>query len=142
MKVEELQKKIRCGETSRVQFKQQFTSQKQIAEEMVAFANSEGGDILFGIEDKTGRIVGLDYVEIQNIKTYSEWYEGKRVKVIEDVTIKKTIDNMIREKKEEFDYLCHLFQNRLNVKKIILFIFNLYPSFRIFVLFRKRRNNH
>lgn len=67
MKVEELQKKIRCGETSRVQFKQQFTSQKQIAEEMVAFANSEGGDILFGIEDKTGRIVGLDYVEIQNI---------------------------------------------------------------------------
>ena len=49
MKVEELQKKIRCGETSRVQFKQQFTSQKQIAEEMVAFANSEGGDILFGI---------------------------------------------------------------------------------------------
>ena len=30
MKVEELQKKIRCGETSRVRFKQQFTSQKQI----------------------------------------------------------------------------------------------------------------
>jgi hypothetical protein len=53
---------------------------------------------------KEGKQHGYGYVEIQNIKTYSEWYEGKRVKVIEDVTIKKTIDNMIREKKEEFDY--------------------------------------
>lgn len=65
MTTEELYKKIRCGETSRVQFKRQFTSQKQIAEEMVAFANSDGGDILFGVEDKTGKIVGLNYDDIQ-----------------------------------------------------------------------------
>lgn len=32
---------------------------------MVAFANSEGGVILFGIEDKTGEIVGLSYDDIQ-----------------------------------------------------------------------------
>ena len=31
MKKEELKNKIRCGETSRVQFKQQFTTQKEIA---------------------------------------------------------------------------------------------------------------
>lgn len=48
-----------------MQFKQKFTTQKQIAEEMIAFANSEGGTILFGVEDKTGDIVGLDYDEIQ-----------------------------------------------------------------------------
>lgn len=65
MTLEELHKIIRCGETSRVQFKQKFTTQKQIAEEMVAFANSEGGTILFGIEDKTGSIVGLSYDELQ-----------------------------------------------------------------------------
>lgn len=65
MTSEDLHKKILCGETSRVQFKQQFTTQKQIAEEMVAFANSEGGEMLFGIRDKTGELLGLDYAEIQ-----------------------------------------------------------------------------
>lgn len=65
MTPEELYDIVCCGETSIVQFKQKFTSQKQIAEEMVAFANSEGGMILFGIEDKTGKIVGLSYDDIQ-----------------------------------------------------------------------------
>ena len=65
MTSEELLKKIRCGETSRVQFKQQFTTQKEIAADMVAFANCEGGELLFGVVDKTGEIVGLDYDTIQ-----------------------------------------------------------------------------
>ncbi len=41
-----------CGETSKVQFKEKFTSQKEIAKEMIAFANTKGGMILFGVEDK------------------------------------------------------------------------------------------
>ena len=53
MNSEELIKKIHCGETSRVQFKLQFTTQKEIAADMVAFANCEGGELLFGVEDKT-----------------------------------------------------------------------------------------
>ena len=56
-----------CGETTRVQFKETFTSQKEIAKEMVAFANTKGGVILFGVEDKTGKPVGLSYDEIQTI---------------------------------------------------------------------------
>lgn len=60
-------KLIRCGETSRVQFKERFTTPKQMAGEMVAFANGEGGDILFGIRDKTGEVVGLDYEDVQFI---------------------------------------------------------------------------
>jgi len=67
MTSEELYDIIRCGETSQVQFKQKFTSQKQIAEELVAFANSEGGVILFGVADKTGQILGLSYEEIQTV---------------------------------------------------------------------------
>lgn len=67
MKKEEIEEKLRCGETSRVQFKRQFTTQKQIAEEMVAFANCEGGDILFGVDDKTGAVVGLDFDTIQQV---------------------------------------------------------------------------
>ena len=67
MNKEELFEIISCGETSTVQFKQQMTTSKQIAEEMVAFANCKGGIILFGIEDKTGQVIGLSYPEIQQI---------------------------------------------------------------------------
>lgn len=63
----ELQKLIRCGENSLVQFKEQFTSQKQIAAEMSAFSNSRGGTILFGVHDKTGEITGLSYRQIQRV---------------------------------------------------------------------------
>ena len=35
-----------CGETTKVQFKQAFTSQKEIAKEMIAFANSKGDNAL------------------------------------------------------------------------------------------------
>ena len=54
-----------CGETTKVQFKQAFTSQREIAKEMIAFANSKGGVIMFGVEDKTGKLVGLSYEQIQ-----------------------------------------------------------------------------
>ncbi len=37
-----------CGETTKVQFKEEFTSQKEIAKEMIAFANTKGGDADFG----------------------------------------------------------------------------------------------
>lgn len=56
-----------CGETTKVQFKETFTSQKEIAKEMIAFANTKGGVILFGVEDKCGNLVGLSYDEIQVI---------------------------------------------------------------------------
>lgn len=54
-----------CGETTKVQFKEKFTSQKEVAKEMVAFANTKGGVIIFGVEDKTGKLIGLSYDEIQ-----------------------------------------------------------------------------
>ena len=56
-----------CGETTKVQFKEIFTSQKEVAKEMIAFANTKGGVILFGVKDKTGEIVGLSYDDIQKI---------------------------------------------------------------------------
>ena len=56
-----------CGETTRVQFKEEFTSQKEIAKELIAFANTKGGNILFGVEDKTGKLVGLTYDQIQQV---------------------------------------------------------------------------
>lgn len=65
MNQEELLKTIKQGETSKVQFKQKLEHKDAIAAEMIAFANSKGGVILFGIEDKTGAIIGLDYQQLQ-----------------------------------------------------------------------------
>jgi len=65
MNAEELIDIIQLGETSRVQFKRKFDNQDKIASEMMAFANSKGGLLLFGIDDKTGEVIGLDYKEIQ-----------------------------------------------------------------------------
>jgi len=66
MTAEELLETTRLGETSKVQFKLKFDNQEKIAAEMIAFANSRGGILLFGVEDKTGRIEGLDYKAIQS----------------------------------------------------------------------------
>jgi len=60
---------ISIGETSTVQFKQKLDNQDKIAAEIIAFLNTKGGMIIFGIEDKTGKILGLDYAEIQKIGT-------------------------------------------------------------------------
>lgn len=62
---EEVLSIVRCGENSRVQFKEKISGQKQIADELVAFANSKGGIIVFGAKDKTGEITGLSYEEVQ-----------------------------------------------------------------------------
>ncbi|WP_446785877.1 RNA-binding domain-containing protein [Macellibacteroides fermentans] len=56
---------ISSGETSRVQFKQEMDDDK-FAAEMIAMSNSKGGVILLGIEDKTGKIVGLSYEQLQS----------------------------------------------------------------------------
>ena len=58
---------ISQGETSKVQFKLLLDNKDSIAAEMIAMANSKGGLILFGVEDKTGVIAGLDYVQLQKI---------------------------------------------------------------------------
>ena len=41
---------IASGETSTVQFKEKLDNNDSIAAEMIAFANSKGGKILFGVE--------------------------------------------------------------------------------------------
>ena len=62
----ELLEKVACGETSRVQFKERLDNQDSVAAELVAMANANGGQILFGIHDKTGDVCGLSYEELQS----------------------------------------------------------------------------
>lgn len=65
MTEQELIELCSLGESTTVQYKLEFTTQKQIAEELVAFANTRGGIIVFGAEDKTGTMVGLTYEQVQ-----------------------------------------------------------------------------
>ncbi len=53
---------IRAGENSRVEFKQDIKNQDSLLQEIVAFANTEGGRIIIGIHDKTFQIIGLTKV--------------------------------------------------------------------------------
>ncbi|MBE9551454.1 MAG: putative DNA binding domain-containing protein [Proteobacteria bacterium] len=72
MNASELLDIINAGETSRVQFKKELQSKQagDIVAEMVAMSNSEGGTILFGVEDKTGDIGGLDFKEVEATNNY------------------------------------------------------------------------
>jgi len=65
MDAKELLDIIASGETSRVQFKEKIDNDNSIAAEIIAFSNSRGGVILIGVEDKEGRVVGLDYRQLQ-----------------------------------------------------------------------------
>jgi predicted HTH transcriptional regulator len=67
MTSDELKEIIAGGETSTVQFKQQLDSMDGIAAEIIAMSNAKGGNIVFGVEDKTGKVVGLDYAQLQDI---------------------------------------------------------------------------
>lgn len=55
----ELHDLIEAGENNSVEFKRKFSSEEKIAKEMVAFANTKGGKILFGIDDDRS-IVGVE----------------------------------------------------------------------------------
>ena len=55
----ELKELIEEGETIQCEFKRLFTTPEKIAKEMIAFANTKGGYILFGVDDD-GVIVGVE----------------------------------------------------------------------------------
>ncbi|WP_287211795.1 ATP-binding protein [Muribaculum sp.] len=67
MTAEKIKEIIRCGETSTVQFKKLFKTAEDVANELVAFSNSNGGQIFIGVDDKTGEILGLDYDQLREI---------------------------------------------------------------------------
>ena len=51
MTLYELNEIIENGENQHVEFKRKFTEPEKIAKEMIAFANTQGGDLLFGSDD-------------------------------------------------------------------------------------------
>ena len=58
---------IKRGESSKVQFKERMPHHDSFAHELIAFSNSQGGIIVFGVNDKTGELHGLSFAEIHRI---------------------------------------------------------------------------
>ncbi len=50
---------IEKGEGSKVEFKQRFSDYEKIAKEIIAFANTHGGIIIFGVTDN-GKVYGVE----------------------------------------------------------------------------------
>jgi ATP-dependent DNA helicase RecG len=65
MTEQELIEIINGGETSKAQFKERPPHPDSLAHEMIAFSNSHGGKIIFGVNDKTGELNGLSFGEIR-----------------------------------------------------------------------------
>jgi len=59
MDVTELKALISEGENFKIEFKRQFSTIEKIAKELIAFANTKGGMILFGVDDD-GTIYGVE----------------------------------------------------------------------------------
>ena len=53
-------------EVTKVQFKERITDKYDVGCEMVAFCNSHGGQLVIGINDKTGVMNPLSYQEVQD----------------------------------------------------------------------------
>ena len=66
---------IEEGENLQCEFKRHFTTQEKIAREMIAFANTKGGYLIFGVDDD-GEVVGVDSEksESEMIKDAAENY--------------------------------------------------------------------
>lgn len=64
MKMEELLQKIQDGENAYVEFKDEKIKNKDLAEEIVAYANGEGGIIIIGVSDD-GSICGVSDEKIE-----------------------------------------------------------------------------
>lgn len=87
----ELYSLIEDGENSTVEFKRKFSSPEKIAKEMIAFANSKGGKILFGVDDDR-TIVGVESEkgEMELIDTAARFYcEPEVLYEYEIISIKK-----------------------------------------------------
>jgi predicted HTH transcriptional regulator len=59
MKYRELKELIEEGENIQCEFKLKFTSEDKIAKEMIAFANTKGGYLIFGVDDDR-EIIGVE----------------------------------------------------------------------------------
>lgn len=56
------------GEGQAVEFEKSVPSEDDIAREMVAFSNTDGGKIIYGIDDKNKHLVGVEIKDLDDLE--------------------------------------------------------------------------
>lgn len=97
----ELNEIIENGENEHVEFKRKFSSPEKIAKEMIAFANSKGGMILFGIDDDKS-IVGVESEkgELELVSAAARFYCEPELEYEAEVLLLKGKDIVVVHVKE------------------------------------------
>lgn len=88
--LKELLELISGGETLNLEFKQKFSEFEKIAKEFIAFANTKGGKVIFGVRDN-GKICGV--------------YSEKEVEELVKKTVTEYIEPAIDYKIEFYEYI-------------------------------------
>jgi predicted HTH transcriptional regulator len=123
---------IEEGENIQCEFKRQFTSPEKIAKEMIAFANTKGGYILFGVDDNR-KVIGVESekAEAEMIedaaKNYCEplieyrlnyiFYKGKEVVTV-TIPESQNKPHRIQDYKNELDINTAVVIIRVNDKSL------------------------
>ncbi|HEY5535770.1 MAG TPA: ATP-binding protein [Ignavibacteria bacterium] len=96
MYLTELNNLIEEGENSHIEFKRKFSTSEKIAKEMVAFANTKGGHILFGIDDDR-KIIGVESEkeELELINTAAEFYCEPEIEYSTEILFIKNKDVVV-----------------------------------------------
>lgn len=132
MKRKELLELIEEGENLHCEFKRKFSSPEKIAREMIAFANTKGGYIIFGVDDNK-EIIGVESekAEAELIKDAAETFceppleyvlnyielEGKEI-VIAEVPESDNKPHRLQDYLKHFDINKAVVMIRVNDKSI------------------------
>jgi len=92
----ELYEIIEDGESSTVEFKRKFSEPEKIAKEMIAFANTRGGVIIFGVDDNRD-IVGVESEkgEIELIDSAAKFYCEPEIQYTYEIHCMKNKDIVV-----------------------------------------------
>jgi predicted HTH transcriptional regulator len=100
----ELFELIENGENGLLEFKRKFSTSEKIAKEMIAFANTRGGKIIFGVDDNR-RIVGVESEkgEIELIDMAAKFYCRPEIEYDSDIVNIHKKDVIVVDIKESFN---------------------------------------
>lgn len=92
----ELYKLIEDGESFNVEFKRKFSSPEKIAKELIAFANSKGGKIIFGVDDDR-KIIGInsEKEEIELVSFAAKFYCEPEIEFTTEIVSIKNSDLLV-----------------------------------------------
>ena len=87
---------IEDGESETVEFKRKFSTSRKIAKELIAFANTKGGYILFGVDDdKSISGVESEKSELDLIETAARFYCEPEIKYSTEIVPVKSKDVVV-----------------------------------------------